>query len=142
MTTADPNAVLNRLLILHHRSLPMYLSYALPYPTRGDDKARDVLKHIVASQKEMVDRIGSLLVEREVDVTHGEFPIYFTGLHDLSLEYLVRRMIADQRRDIAEIEKCAEQLSDDPYGKALAEEALGAAKAHLDALEELVPQAA
>ncbi|MEQ8788193.1 MAG: hypothetical protein RIC55_17930 [Pirellulaceae bacterium] len=142
MATADTNDVLNRLLILHHRSLPMYLSYATPYPMTGDEKAREVLGHIVASQTEMVDRIGSLLIERNANVRHGEFPMYFTGLHDLSFEYLVKRMIGDQRRDITQIEACVEKLGDDPLGKALAEESLGAAKAHLDALEELVPQAA
>jgi len=142
MPPANAKDVLNRLLILHHRSLPMYLSYAMPYPMRGDEKARAVLDQIVDSQKEMVDRIGSLLIERAADVVHGEFPMYFTGLHDLSWEYLVKRMIADQRRDVAQIEECVEQLRDDPLGKALAEEALGAAKAHLDSLEELVPQAA
>jgi hypothetical protein len=142
MTAADTNTVLNRLLVLHHRSLPMYLGYAHPFTIRGDEQAKSVLLHIVESQKEMVDRIGSLLIERDWDIAHGEFPMYFTGLHDLSYDYLTKRMIADQRRDIAAIELCVEKLDGDPLGKALAEEALGAAKAHLDSLEELTPQAA
>lgn len=142
MTSPNTIDVLNRLLVIHHRSLPMYLGYAMPYPLRGDERARGVLNEIVESQKEMVERIGRLIVERGGNVEHGEFPMYFTGLHDLSLEYLVKRMIADQRRDIASIEQCVVQLHSDPLGKALAEEALGAAKAHLDALEELAPQPA
>lgn len=136
---ADDNIeVLNRLLIFHHRSLPMYLHYATPYAGRADQRAVEVLRQIVASQEEMVDRIGELIIERSGRIQHGEFPMYFTGLHDLSLDYLVQRMIAEQHRDIASIEQCVERLEGDPLGRALAEEALGAAKGHLDSLEELV----
>ena len=138
MPAADSIEVLNRLQIIHHRSLPMYLGYATPYLMRGDEKAREVLAQIVEYQKELVDRIGELIIERGGRVHHGEFPMYFTGLHDLSLEYLVRRMIADMKRDVAAIERCAAELDDDPLAKAIAEEALGAAKGHLDSLEELV----
>jgi hypothetical protein len=138
MPAADSTDILNRLLIIHHRSLPMYLGYATPYSVRGDEKAREVLAQIVEYQKELVDRIGELIIERGGRVHHGEFPMYFTGLHDLSLDYLVRRMIADMKRDIAAIEQCVAALDDDPLAKAIAEEALGAAKGHLDSLEELV----
>jgi hypothetical protein len=142
MPAADTTDDLNRLLVIHHRSLPMYLGYAKPYAVRGDERAEEVLANIVEQQKEMVDRIGALIVERGGVVQHGEFPMYFTGLHDLSLDYLVRRMIADQKRDVAAIEQCVRQLEGDPLGKALAEEALGAAKGHLDSLTELVQQPA
>ena len=138
MNAANTIEVLNRLLVIHHRSLPMYLSYAAPWQTQRDQAAREVLDHIVADQKQMVDRIGELVLERDGDVEHGEFPMYFTGLHDLSFDYLVRRMIADQNRDVAAIEQCVDQLESDPLAKALAQECLGAAKGHLDSLEELI----
>lgn len=141
MNAAQSIKTLNRLLVFHHRSLPMYLSYAVPWKRQNDQAALDVLSHIVEDQKEMVDRIGEMILEREGDIEHGEFPIYFTGLHDLSVEYLLHRVVADQRRDIAAIEQCVTELESDPLAKALAQECLGAAKGHLDSLEELIQPA-
>jgi hypothetical protein len=51
----------------------------------------------------------------------------------LSLSYLVPIVIEHQKRDIAAIEDCARRLPEEP----IAQEALGAAKAHLEALEAL-----
>ncbi len=61
----------------------------------------------------------------------------FTDLHDLSLDYLVSRLIRCQQQDIAVIAACVPQLATAPAAQTLAEEALGAARAHLEALEGL-----
>jgi hypothetical protein len=131
------NEVLNRLLSIHSRSLPMYLSYALPPHIAGDERARDALRYIVADQRQYVDRNAQLILDNGGDVRHGAFPMVFTGLHDLSFDYLIKRMIAEQVRDIGRIESCVRDLAAAPLAQSLAEESLGAAKAHLDALEEL-----
>ncbi len=126
---------LNRLLVLHSRSLPMYLKYARPWGSE-EGEAAAVLEAIVADQEEYVSRIGSLILERGGAVRHGEFPIQFTGMHELSWSYLLRQMIERQQRDIVEIHNCVTALAGDPFAHALAEEALGAAQAHLDTLRE------
>ena len=66
MPAADTTDVLNRLLVIHHRSLPMYLSYAMPYRMQGDEQAVEVLSHIVDYQKEMVDRLGGLRAAKQI----------------------------------------------------------------------------
>ena len=48
--------ILNQLLVAHSRSLPMYLASARPHRRHGDDKAAEVLAHIVEDQQWMVDR--------------------------------------------------------------------------------------
>ena len=137
MEPVDTNDVLNRLSVIHNRSLPMYLSYASPSWRWGDDTARQTLQHIVADQKEYVDRIGSMIMDNDGVVRSGEFPMTFTGLHDLSFDFLLGKLIEHQKRDIAAIEACVLDLNRNPMAKALAEESLGAAKAHLQSLEEL-----
>jgi len=70
-------------------------------------------------------------------VDNGEFPIYYTGYHDLSFDFLLNEIIKEQKEDLVQIEKVVEQLSLVPLARALAEETLGAAKGHLESLNEL-----
>jgi hypothetical protein len=71
------------------------------------------------------------------DVDPGKFPISFTGLHDLSSEYLVSLMIESQREIISISEQAISELAADAMAQAVAQESLGAAKAHLDSLLEI-----
>ena len=42
MNSVDTNAVLNRLRVIHNRSLPTYLTYAVPWSHAGDEAAEDL----------------------------------------------------------------------------------------------------
>ena len=61
----------------------------------------------------------------------------YTAWHDVSFDFVLDKMIDKQRQDITAIEECVEQLTLAPLAKSVAEEALGAAKGHLESLEEL-----
>lgn len=142
MTSTDTNDILNRILVLHARSLPVYLSYARPDQLWKHPKVADVLDRIVADHQRMVDRLGTLILENHGVVNHGEFPMSFTALHDLSVEYLLNMLIDRQKRFVAVIEKLADQLTLAPYAQAAAREAVGEAKGHLENLEELAAEPA
>jgi len=137
MTSTDTNDLLNRILVLHARSLPMYLGYAQPDQLWKNPKAAKVLGSIVDDHKRSVDRLANLILENNGTVDHGEFPMSFTGLHDLSVDYLLKQLIDRQQRFIAVIEKLADTLSLAPYAQAAAREAVGEAKGHLENLQEL-----
>jgi hypothetical protein len=137
MTTSETNDLLNRILVLHARSLPMYLGYAQPDQLWKNPKAAAVLNQIVGDHKRTVDRLAALILDNHGTVDHGEFPMSFTGLHDLSVDYLFKQLIDRQKRFIAVIEKLAEQLKLAPYAQAAAREAVGEARGHLENLEEL-----
>ena len=137
MASESTLMLLNRLIVIHSRSLAMYLAYATPSWHRGEEQARRVLEHIVADQEAIVERLGETILEENGTVAYGTFPTEFTAYHDLSFDFLLQKLIQYQRRDIAEIEKCVEGLTHSPRASALAQEALGAAKAHLESLEEL-----
>jgi hypothetical protein len=129
--------ILNRLLVLHERSLPVYLSYAPPYELAAHPKAKAVLDQIVADQKRTIDRLGTLVIESGGTVDYGEFPMSFTSLHDLSLDYLLKLLTERQQKFITACERLAEMLSMAPYAQAAAREAVGEAKGHLENLQEL-----
>ncbi len=128
--------LLNRLLALHSRSLPMYLRYAPPWMHRGNDQAVEVVRLITQDQQRLVGQLTDAVIRSDGAPNSGKFPIEFTSLHDLSLDYLIATLIAGQRRIIATIEQIAEELPDEP----LIREALGLAKGHLDSLTELIAE--
>jgi hypothetical protein len=137
MSPPSTTEILNRLLVLHMRSLPMYLSYAPPYELARHEKAKAVLDQIVDDHKRTVDRLGTLILETGGTIDYGEFPMSFTSLHDLSLSYLIKLLIERQQKHIVACEKLADQLSMAPYAQAASREVVGEAKGHLENLQEL-----
>ena len=129
--------VLNHLLAIHNRSLPVYLRSAQPYVGRNGDAALELLDAIADAHFAMVDRIGEMIIELNGVIRYGEFPHRFADWHDLSLDFLLGKLIELQRLDIDRITKCVQWLEDSPRAKAIAQEALGEAKAPLESLEEL-----
>jgi len=137
MSPPSTTDILNRLLVLHMRSLPMYLSYAPPYQLGRNQHAKGVLDQVVEDQKRTVDRLGSLILDSSGVVDYGEFPMAFTSLHDLSLAYLLKQLIERQQKFVGVCERLADGLSMAPYAQAAAREAVGEAKGHLENLQEL-----
>ena len=129
------NDVLNKLLVIHTRSLPMYLSYALPWQVKNHPRFKEALENIVHLQQDMADRLATLVLDNGGNLDFGEFPMHFTGLHDLSVEYVLGQCIERQRKEVAIIEKCVSLLAMAPYAQAVAQEALGEAKGHLESLQ-------
>jgi hypothetical protein len=142
MPQTDSHAALNRLLVILHRSLPMYLADAAPWTHPGDEAATKVHRHIVADYRRNEERIVNLLLERRQLLEFGDFPMIFTDTHDLSLDYLIGELIYYQQQDIVAIGQCVVDLKADAAGHALAEEMLGNARGHLESLQELLKRPA
>ena len=104
----------------------MYLTYACPWTHRGDEKAVAALAHIVEDQKQQSNRIAQFILEHHDSIEMGEYPIEFLDMHDLSLDYLITKLVQSQKNDVAGLEQCAAELQQDRPAAALAEEALGA----------------
>jgi hypothetical protein len=113
------------------------LRYASPTWHRGSERSQEVLETISADQQDMVDRLGELIMDRNAAVQFGGFPMRFTAYHDLAFDYLLNRLLEHQQSDLAAIEDCLAQMQADPQALAMAQEARGMAKAHLELLEGL-----
>jgi hypothetical protein len=138
MNPARTINALNRLYALHNRSLPLYLHDAGPWMSREDADAIKTVAHIIEDHQHTVERLGTMILDRDGVLEAGHFPMHYTGWHDLSFDFILNRLIEWQRRAVREIEICARELDNDPPAKAVAEEILGQAKGHLDSLVELV----
>lgn len=133
--------LLNRLLAIVGRSFPQYLLYSRPYVPKGRTSLFESIETIAADQNVMVERISQRLADAEAAARFGEFPMEYTDLHDLDIDFLVGAAVKYQEQDIRSIADIAEQLRLAPAAQSLAEEALGMAKGHLDSLRELLSAA-
>lgn len=136
MTEPSTVDLLNRLLVLHSRSLASYLNYARPWALQAHPKTLAVLEQMVADQQDTVDRLAKMILETS-PVEPGEYPIAFTGWHDLSVEWLVNKLIERQQKTILLIQRIVSELNLAPYAQAVAKEVLGQAKGHLENLQEV-----
>ena len=130
--------ILNRLIAIHGRSLSVYLADAAPWATSQDAHAQDVLDMIAADQLLTVDRLADEVMATGGAVRQGAFPMAFTGLHDVSIGYVVTELVRRQAADVVEIDELVGELDSAAAARPLAEEALGAAKGHLESLNELL----
>ncbi len=131
---------LNQLLIIHYRSLPMYLVEATPWTHRGDAKATEVLLDIVSDQQRTCQRIADQVNQEGGIVDMGDYPSQFAEMNFLSLDFLLKRVAEYQQRDVDTIRGIVEQLSGNLTAQVLAKESLGAAQGHLKSLEELTAE--
>ena len=138
MDNVQTSQVVNQLLSLHARSLPVYLSDAAPFTTAKFAHAKDIVEMIAADQMMTVDKLADYKMERNEAVLLGQFPIEFTGYHDLSIDFLLDELVRRQKQDMETIGRICDELKSQPEILPLAQETLGAAKGHLESLEELL----
>ena len=134
---SDPVHLLNRLLAILCRSFPQYLRYSRPHVPPGRGEELEALEAVALDEDVMAERIGRMIIDAGALPRTGEFPMEFTDLHDLDIDYLVKAAVRYQEQDVAAIQGLVDRLQTAPAAKALAEEALGLTKGHLDSLYEL-----
>jgi hypothetical protein len=132
--------LLNRLLGIVSRSFLQYLKFSQPYVPLGRKEVMEVLETMVTDQNSMADRISQMVMDQKELARTGEFPMEFTGLHDLDIDFLIHRAMVYQQQDIELVGQLSHQLQLSPAAKSLAEETLGMAKGHLQSLQELVQE--
>ena len=139
MRQIESSQRLMQLLLHHYRSLPIFLTEAVPWTHRGDERATSVLLDIVAGQRDLSNRIAAELEQRGWPLDMGEYPMDFLDLHFLSLDFLLQRLVDNQQREVDAIARLSAEVNEDPVAHDLAQEALGAAKGYLESLTELMP---
>ena len=139
MRQIESSQRLMQLLLHHYRSLPIFLTEAVPWTHRGDERATSVLLDIVAGQRDLSNRIAAELEQRGWPLDMGEYPMDFLDLHFLSLDFLLQRLVENQQREVDAIARLSAEVNEDPVAHDLAQEALGAAKGYLESLTELMP---
>lgn len=141
MLSVQDHNVLNELMVLHGRSLAAYLEYAAPWcDESGSGPGGEVISEIAASHQDFTDEIGEMILSANEVVFTGEFPMPYTGYHDLSIDFMLQKMVASETATIKRMLGCVEKAESDRV-RAVAERSLGASQAHLQELEEFIASA-
>ncbi len=136
MSQPTTHALLNRLLAIVGRSFPQYMQYSRPYVPAGCSHLVEALAAVVSDQDVMDERISQMLSDENTAPRFGEFPMEFTDLHDLDINFLFGEAARYQELDIAKVGEIVDQLQLAPAAQSLAEETLGMTKGHFDSMRE------
>ena len=130
---------LNRLMANQCHSLVDYFSEAPPWTHPGNEKLLEATRRIVADHEHHSQLLAGAIEDRDGCLASGSFPMTFLSLNDLALDYLLVRLIENERSNIQAAEQCVAELVEDPQTWRLACEVLGSEWAHLDILKKFLP---
>ena len=96
---------------------------------------------LVATQQQHVAELTELLTARRWSIDFGGFPATFTDLHFLSLKYLVKLIVTNQKAVLAELEEASHCCVDDPEAAELIQSILASERQITDRLQSLAKPA-
>lgn len=140
MSTQNIVVTLNQLLADQRFCLVNYVSQSLPWTHAGNEALSEAICSIANDHEHYSRRLSELIGERDGTIGPGTFSTVFTSLNDLSLDYLLTRIIVDQRNRIQNSQEIAAELMGDEQAWNLAREILGSERAHFDILNEFLPE--
>jgi hypothetical protein len=140
MANVQHNVKLNQLLVDLGRSLLQYVGHCSSWSSRADAAIAAEFPSLVATQQEHVAELSELLTSRRWTIDFGGFPARFTDLHFLSLKYLLKQIVINQRAVLAELEDASHTSVDDPEAATLIEEILSSERQITERLETLSKQ--
>ena len=119
MAHVQHNAKLNQLLIDLGRSLLQYVGHCSSWSSRSQTALEAEFPTIVATQQQHVAELSELLMQRRWTIDFGGFPARYTDLHFLSLKYLVKQTVINQKSVLAELDEASHTCVDDPEAATL-----------------------
>jgi hypothetical protein len=137
VTAAQDCALLEALVRREGRSLLQYVSAAFPWPKAPGDPTPDRVRDLAREERDALASLTKFLTRRRHVVPYlGAFPMAFTTMNFVSLDYLLPRLADDGRRSVAALERDRAALAD---GDARAEldQFLDLKRRHLKTLEAL-----
>lgn len=111
----DSYDLLHRLFGRLYHSLLQYVGESWPWsPAQKETQEHAFLNELLQSQMEDVREMADFLVAHRVPLFPDPYPMKFTDLQYLSLEHLVREVLADQQKLLEELEAGAKSLESFP----------------------------
>ncbi len=120
------------------RSLLQYVSAAYPWTQSAGDTTPDQVRTLTGEECDALAVLTKYLARQRHAVPHlGAFPMAFTSMNYVSLDYLLPRLTEEGRRAIAALERDRAALAD-AGAKAELDRLLDLKRRHLKALEALL----
>ena len=114
MARIEHNAQLNQIIVDLGQSLLQFVGEVSPWTPASATAARETLAQCVDQQKQHVDHMVQLLVNRGQTTDFGVYPADYTDLHFLALKALLPRIITNQDAMLVELDEAVHTCVDDP----------------------------
>ncbi len=136
MPAADA-AVLEAVVRREGRSLLQYLSDAYPWTNSAGDTTPDKVRELAREERDALAGLTKFLARRRHAVPYlGAFPMAFTTMNFVSLDYLLPRLVEDGRRALDALQRDHAALTD-ADARAELDKFLDLKRRHVKALEAL-----
>jgi hypothetical protein len=136
---ADIAALLQDLVRREGRSLLQYVSESFPWTTYKNHHALPVILDMAKEERESAAAIASFLVKNRQQLPYlGAYPMSYTTINYMSLDFLIPYLIDFEKRRIVELEKDLAMETDE--AKHLVQSLLAMKQRHLAALVNLTGQ--
>lgn len=120
-----------------YRSLLQYAREASPYAAGPDRLIRDAVLRIAAEESAALESFGAALEAERITLPYlGSFPVGFTDLNFVAIRYLLPKVVAEERGDLAKLETACGETAD-ARGQAALERLVEVHRRHLKELESL-----
>lgn len=119
MAIVQHNSQLNQLLIDLGCSLLQYVGQCSFWTSRSDAPVVEQFRKLVELQQENEAELADLLTERRWTIDYGGFPSDFASLNFLSLKYLLKLVVQNQKQVLVELEDALHVMVDDPEASEL-----------------------
>ena len=135
MIAAQDAAVLETLIRREGRSLLQYVSEAYPWTKPAGDSTPDRVRELAREERDALAVLTKFLARRRHTVPYlGAFPMAFTTMNFVSLDYLIPRLVEDGRRSVAALERDRAAVTD-ADARAELDRLIDLKRRHLKALE-------
>jgi hypothetical protein len=130
--------ILQNVLRGERRSLLQYAGEAAPWTNVADQQLVGQLQKMIEEEQKVIVSLSDYLRRGGQNMPYVEpFPMGFTAYNFVSFEFLLKKIIEDQRKGVANLEKSVSAIPD-LDGKLFVENLLVINQRHLKALEGLV----
>jgi hypothetical protein len=118
-------------------TLLQYIRDAFPWTAVGEEEAWGKLRQVVDEDTAAVTDLGRFLTRRRVPLPYvGQFPVEFTSINFVALDWVLARLADAQRREVATLEADVSRAAD-PEARAALQQLLDVKRRHLSVLEGL-----
>jgi bacterioferritin (cytochrome b1) len=128
--------LLNQLLHMLCRGLPAYVVEIKLWMQPEHRELRKVLVNLANDRTLFANRTAQIILNRGGHPDPGSYPLEFTGLNDVSIDYLTQELIDSLQMDIEILEAFSTRFASIPDAHVLAEEIIGNTKGHVEILEK------
>ncbi len=130
-------SVLNRLLQTLCRSLALYAEEVKPWSLAAHGPVWTAIGRLAADSRMYSQRVAEAIIASGGQPIPGPYPLEFAALNDVGLEFFLREIIVQTKRDQKVVGECAAELAHAPAVRSLAEEIYGNLQGHIELLESV-----